>query len=695
MTATPRTTGEDALDVSHTSTAARHARQLLLSSLTSLIAFGLGSRTIRSPDLGLDGGLSLALALIPLNEALDFLAHDVHPPLYYVMLRGWIALVGTRPLAVKFLSLALVTLAVVTFVSWQRPLHGQARAIAGALLLAASPLTLADAATVRDLAAGVWLIILNCRAYDAAWCRRQGRRWIVAYLISGTLAVWTSFLAVGALCGQALHAVLLVRTAPRTAAGSTSRTTDTSPGSAFLAISAVGATILPWIAFAVQRSWLTTLLSGGPAGDGAVRPISIGDLSAALTLLVAGSSAVPPAALLAIAIVVSLLLWPGLFWQHPRRSHPDTEAADPLHARPNIARSATFAAVGLTSTLVFALALGVGWLRQGVPPRYLAVALPFWAAVMLSLTSRASLQRSAAAVGLLVLMNMVSLVAWLRLPPLPRTFWDPRGMQSFLDAHVRPADRIVFLTLEQAGYYAALSPRPGPWVAIPVGTTYLEGDAAANAQRVLAPLLGSSDVLWLVAYHGILGTGQQAVETWLSTRTYPIPPIPLTDSDVHPYLTGRSLGPDRPVGALFADDVQLVAASLPTAVHPGDGIALHLVWHADHPLSRDLTVFVHLLDPHGRIAAQSDGRPAAGLLPTTHWRGEIVDRHGLFIPDDAAPGAWWIEVGLYDDTGRLAVIGRSDGAVRLGPLRVEAHDPPRSRRADPGSSPDGIIFTIF
>ncbi|MBX6771890.1 MAG: glycosyltransferase family 39 protein [Chloroflexi bacterium] len=660
----------------------------MLSSITGLVVFGLGSSTIRSPDLGLDGGLSLALALIPLNETLDFLAHDVHPPLYYVILRGWIALVGTRPLAVKFLSLALATLAVVTFVSWQRPLHGQARAIAGALLLAASPLTLADAATVRDLAAGVWLMILNCWAYDAAWCRRQGRRWSVAYLISGTLAVWTSFLAVGALCGQALHAALSVRTAPRTTAGPTpSRATDTSPGSAFLAIGAVGATILPWIAFAVQHGWLTTLISGGPAGDGAARPISIGDLSAALTLLVAGSSAVPPAALLAIVIVATLLLWPGPFWQHPHRSYSNAEAADPLHARPNAAQSATFAAVGLASTLVFALALGVGWLRQGVPSRYLAVALPFWAAVMLSLTRRVSLRRSAAAVGLLVLMNLVSLVAWLRLPPLPRTFWDPRGMQSFLDAHVRPSDRIVFLTLEQAGYYAALSPRPGSWVAIPVGTTYLEGNAAANAQRMLAPLLGSSDVLWLVAYHGILGTGQRAVEAWLSARTYPIPPISLTDSDVHPYLTGRSLGPDRPVGALFANDVQLVAASLPTTAHPGDGIALQLVWHADHPLSRDLTVFVHLLDPQGQIAAQSDGRPAAGLLPTTRWHGEIIDRHGLFIPDNAVPGAWWIEVGLYDDTGRLAVIGRSDGAVRLGPLRVEAHDPPQPRLAEAEAEP--------
>src|SRR5512141_2754255 len=49
-----------------------------------------------------------------LDVVLDNLAHDRHPPLYFVALRGWRSLAGDSPLVLRYLSIAagLLTVAV-------------------------------------------------------------------------------------------------------------------------------------------------------------------------------------------------------------------------------------------------------------------------------------------------------------------------------------------------------------------------------------------------------------------------------------------------------------------------------------------------------------------------------------------------------------------------------------------------------
>lgn len=71
----------------------------------------------------------------------------------------------------------------------------------------------------------------------------------------------------------------------------------------------------------------------------------------------------------------------------------------------------------------------------------------------------------------------------------------------------------------------------------------------------------------------------------------------------------------------------------------GDGgpPALDLYWAAEAPVARDLSLFVHLLDPEGRLVAQRDGYPAGGNYPTSLWDpGEMVIDEYRF---DLAPGA--------------------------------------------------------
>lgn len=130
-------------------------------------------------------------------------------------------------------------------------------------------------------------------------------------------------------------------------------------------------------------------------------------------------------------------------------------------------------------------------------------------------------------------------------------------------------------------------------------------------------------------------------------------------------LRVRTLTPPPPptvrLDQRLGDGVTLLGYDLETA---GPRLTVTLHWRADRPLGRDYTVFVQVLDPAGRVVAQSDSQPAAGALPTSAWLpGEIVrDRHVLTLPTIPPGGTYRLIAGLYLlTTGeRLPVVGGGD-----------------------------------
>ena len=602
--------------------------------LVVAIAFVAQLAATPSIRLGLDGGLSLALGIVPLSEALRFLARDVHPPLYYVALRGWLALAGTSPFAAKYVGVACTTLSVASFATWTERCLGRRASLRAGLLMAVSPIVIGDGATVRDLAPGLFVVILNCWAFVETRQQPDRSFWTYLHLVTGAVAVWTSFLAVGVLFAQTAYLLA-----------------QRKPLFDFVPLIAIGLSVSPWLAFSFRQGWLSTLTSGGPT-TGSPTPTLVADVRSTIEFLLTGSDG-PGARVPAVFVTVALL---GLV---------------PAIIRRRKVALAPLVFPALVSTLVFAILVASSWLRLGLPARYLAPAIPFWILLVVGLAEQAGPVWASMAVGSLLIANLLSLSDWYRQPTLPPTFWDPVGVQTFLDREVGSDDSVVFLTLEQAGYYAALSTRPRPWVAVPVGTSYLERDVGAEADQKLSPLLTSRHTVWVISYHGVLGDGQRAVEAWLARRAYPLAKMPLKDSDAQPYLTDVDVGVSHDVEARFADGVSLAAATFPSSVRAGDPVPLRLTWHADHPLSRDLTVFVHLVDARGSTIAQRDARPSSGYDPTTTWNGSIVDRRAIAVTSQAKTGDYWFEVGLYDTAGRLPVQGRPDGTVRLGPIHVQ------------------------
>jgi hypothetical protein len=108
----------------------------------------------------------------------------------------------------------------------------------------------------------------------------------------------------------------------------------------------------------------------------------------------------------------------------------------------------------------------------------------------------------------------------------------------------------------------------------------------------------------------------------------------------------------------------------------GESLQVGLYWQALAELDRDYTMFVHVLNETGQIAAQWDAMPRDNSFPTTAWTvGEMVDDLRLVpLPKDLPAGAYQIAIGAYlGATGeRLPVRGPDgeairDGIVLLGP----------------------------
>jgi len=112
----------------------------------------------------------------------------------------------------------------------------------------------------------------------------------------------------------------------------------------------------------------------------------------------------------------------------------------------------------------------------------------------------------------------------------------------------------------------------------------------------------------------------------------------------------------HPLNVQLGEEVRLLGYELsPARATSGNTVTLILYWEALGPTETDYTVFTHLLTPEDQLAAGRDSPPLNGDAPTTSWLPDeyLTDRYELTIPLDAAPGAYPVEIGMYDPiTGR-------------------------------------------
>ncbi|MBN1812085.1 MAG: hypothetical protein JXA14_09645 [Anaerolineae bacterium] len=141
---------------------------------------------------------------------------------------------------------------------------------------------------------------------------------------------------------------------------------------------------------------------------------------------------------------------------------------------------------------------------------------------------------------------------------------------------------------------------------------------------------------------------------------------------------------DQPLDVDLGDQIRLLGYDLiplPDREGLGEGksLSLTLYWQALHPPQDDYTVFVHLLDFDGNLAAQHDGLPLNGIYPTSEWAvGDIFTQQvDLEIPSGTQAGVYDLAVGMYTypDIVRLPISGdrpyARDGLVWLQSVQID------------------------
>ena len=121
-----------------------------------------------------------------------------------------------------------------------------------------------------------------------------------------------------------------------------------------------------------------------------------------------------------------------------------------------------------------------------------------------------------------------------------------------------------------------------------------------------------------------------------------------------------------PVAATWAESLALRGITFPRQGAPGQEVPMVLYWEALARPDRTWTVFVHLLTAAGNYVSGQDGWPQQGDFPTDLWRAgdEVLDPRVLSIPEDLAPGTYWITIGVYDAaTGQRAPLRVSQGPI--------------------------------
>lgn len=136
--------------------------------------------------------------------------------------------------------------------------------------------------------------------------------------------------------------------------------------------------------------------------------------------------------------------------------------------------------------------------------------------------------------------------------------------------------------------------------------------------------------------------------------------------------------PGTPLRADFNGEILFHGYTLPAGpISPGERVPITLVWQAQTRPVTDYKIFVQVRNAGQSTLANADHEPYLGLIPTSSWpAGAVVqEMNWLTLPEDMAPGAYQIYVGLYrpDILERLPITNDTSGenALVLGPLVVQ------------------------
>ncbi len=459
-------------------------------AVAAAVVLGILLRFVQRSPLWLDEALSVNIARLPVDDLLEALRHDGHPPLYYLLLHAWMAVVGEGDMAVRALSgiFAIASLPL-AYIAGRR-LAGTSGGRWAVVVFALSPYCVRYATETRMYSLVMLLVLGGYLLLVDALARPTWVRLVGLWLLSGLLLLthyWSFYLL--AVVGLVLAARAWRRPDER-------RNTVR----ALVAVAAGGVLFLPWLGGFLYQSANTGTPWGAPFRPTAVVQATISDM---------GGGTLSEASLYATAVVVLALV--ALF---AARS-AGTELVLDLRTAPTVRLE--LAVVMLVLGLGAAVGIATSATFQS---RYAAVVVPLLLlAVAVGITRVPG--RARAVAGLLYVGLSIAGIAWVNY--YQRTQADV--VAAAVAERARPGDVVVYCPDQLGPAYSRAMPAGVEGVSYPQLTPpervdwvdYAERNAAADPAAVardVRSLAGDNAVfvVWMSEYRTL---GQQC-ETLLA-----------------------------------------------------------------------------------------------------------------------------------------------------------------------------------
>jgi 4-amino-4-deoxy-L-arabinose transferase-like glycosyltransferase len=183
--------------------------------LVILLAFALRAHHLDFQSLWRDEVDALRFATRPLPQMLaTFRSPGENGPLYFLLLRGWLAFSGRSEFALRSLSLLCGVLAVPLTIRLGRHLLGPQAAQLAGLLIATSPYLIWYSQEAKMYALTVALVLAALYAFWGAVTRGGWGRWLLCWLLT-TLSIYVHLLSVWLILVQIVWFITALVLRPR------------------------------------------------------------------------------------------------------------------------------------------------------------------------------------------------------------------------------------------------------------------------------------------------------------------------------------------------------------------------------------------------------------------------------------------------------------------------------------------------
>ncbi len=624
--------------------------------LILLLAAGLRFYRLDGQSFWADEGNSVALAQKSVGDIVESAAADIHPPVYYLLLKLWGSVFGVDEKGARSLSAVLGVLVVWGLYLVGATMKNRRTGLMAALLAAINPFLIYYSQEARMYQLLALAGVFTAYALLQWWHDAPGLGRIPAlgatltYLFFAVVGLYTHYaFPIHLVALNLAFGVWLIR-----------RRLDGLKRLLFRFL-------IPWVALQSLAlffflPWMPTAwhqLRSWPRPEVHLNALSA--LAQTLRLFICGVIPCPITIFLQPMIAlfaIGLVLW-GL-WRQVRSRGLD------------LAR-VTLVSLWLLLPLVAMLVSGA---FTSTFFKFLLLAAPAWALLLalgLDAVGIPAIRRprrediDAAAVRAYIVTPILFLLLVLpAIPALDHYYHDPtvarddyRSIAAYLSAIYRPGDVIILDAPGQIDVFRQYDHGSAQVYPLPE-TRPIDADGTRSR---LDAILHESNRIFAIYWATEQADPDGVIEAYLADHAFKAWDAWVGNLRFVAYSAATPPEPmpyEQPVR--FGDVILLEAVGFSAEpLQPGDIARVRLSWLATTPIDSHYKVTLQLLDLADQVVAQVDSEPVGGMRPTTSWTpgAPILDGYGLPIPFATPPGEYSLILALYDaESGqRLPVIG--------------------------------------